>query len=310
MGESEKFFVFGALNPITVSKNEMNQMNANLNRFEECLHQLQSKDVYYATPRFFQRQDQTIFGIFFITDEVLSVVPERPSMPFHPDLKVEDYYVRIPENHTIKYQDFYKSVRKIEKYDHDHMVVSLEDDVIEELALHYDVDMMTNQVKEGSTLGRQYDDGRNHLRKIKDDKLPLDELVAYNHLAIYLRWCLEHNLLSEYVLNAIPDLETKEDMRKVIRDEEIFNGCLRSIHFNKAGKNFSRKFYVFNSGMMKGFPHCVDLYAMKYFGKEKYNCEEFHDEAYLFVPFDEAYYQGLSQYIETAWKKIVEGKEE
>ena len=37
---------------------------------------------------------------------------------------------------------------------------------------------------------------------------------------------------------------------------------------------------------------------------EKYNCEEYKDEAYLFVPYDEEYYKGLSEYIDIAWKKF------
>ena len=34
--------------------------------------------------------------------------------------------------------------------------------------------------------------------------------------------------------------------------------------------------------------------------EEKYNCEEYKNEAYLFVPYNEKYYQGLSKYIDEA----------
>ena len=39
---------------------------------------------------------------------------------------------------------------------------------------------------------------------------------------------------------------------------------------------------------------------------KKYHCEEYKDEAYLFVPYDEEYYQGLSKYIDKAWEKFNE----
>ena len=31
-----------------------------------------------------------------------------------------------------------------------------------------------------------------HLDSLRKKKLPVDELTAYNHLAIYLRYCIEH----------------------------------------------------------------------------------------------------------------------
>ena len=75
---------------------------------------------------------------------------------------------------------------------------------------------------------------------------------------------------------------------------------LRLEHFNAKGKEFTEKYYRFNAG---GFPAHIDEYTEKFFGTEKYNCEEFQDEAYLFVPYDEVYYENLSAYIENEWNK-------
>lgn len=46
---------------------------------------------------------------------------------------------------------------------------------------------------------------------------------------------------------------------------------------------------------------CVDFYAQNYFEKEVYESKELKNEAYLFVPYDERYYKGLSESIEKAW---------
>ena len=54
----------------------------------------------------------------------------------------------------------------------------------------------------------------------------------------------------------------------------------------------------------EGFPHCVDMHALSVLGEEKYNCAEYKNEAYLFVPYNEEYYQGLSKYIDEAYKKF------
>ena len=35
------------------------------------------------------------------------------------------------------------------------------------------------------------------LRDIEEKELPIDPINAYNHMAIYLRWCMEHDLMGE-----------------------------------------------------------------------------------------------------------------
>ena len=35
------------------------------------------------------------------------------------------------------------------------------------------------------------DDANGHLETIEEKALPVDEINAYNHMAIYLRWCME-----------------------------------------------------------------------------------------------------------------------
>lgn len=53
------------------------------------------------------------------------------------------------------------------------------------------------------------------------------------------------------------------------------------------------------------YPSCVDDYAKQVLGEEKYHCAEYKNEAYLYVPYKEAYYQGLSRYIDEAWEKLM-----
>lgn len=150
------------------------------------------------------------------------------------------------------------------------------------------------------------DAGYSHSQKITKKKLNLDLAAGYNHLAVFLRWMHEHNLLSDYLISEYPALpsiiEDKEiDLRWVLRLIPVFSSRLTVAHFNDIGQDFARKFYVFNS--KDGYPACVDKYAEEYFGTKKYNSAEFQDEAYMFVPYDEEYYQGLSKYIDTAFEK-------
>ena len=52
------------------------------------------------------------------------------------------------------------------------------------------------------------------------------------------------------------------------------------------------------------YPEDVDCMAKDYFGEEKYNCEEFQNEAYLFVPYGEEYYVRITKYINENYRKF------
>lgn len=159
--------------------------------------------------------------------------------------------------------------------------------------------------------GQTLDEGSWHCNKVDDDELPLDRIVGYNHLAVFLRWMSEHDMLSDYLLKYFPTLPKiikykKEDLRKVIDESSLFRGELCEQHFNEIGRKFALSFYQFNKHSTDYYPSCVDDWAETFLGSEKYHCEEYKDEAYLFVPYDEEYYQGLSKYIDKAWEKFNE----
>ena len=46
----------------------------------------------------------------------------------------------------------------------------------------------------------EMDDADWHLESIQEKELPVDEINAYNHMAIYLRWCMENDLMGEEFL--------------------------------------------------------------------------------------------------------------
>ena len=62
------------------------------------------------------------------------------------------------------------------------------------------------------------DDAAGHLESIQEKGLPVDELSAYNHMAIYLRWCMEHDLMSaefiETVLGTCADVYGRSEPRR------------------------------------------------------------------------------------------------
>ena len=145
------------------------------------------------------------------------------------------------------------------------------------------------------------DDAAWHLESIQKKGLPVDEINAYNHMAIYLRWCMEHDLMSvefmerywEQVQPFMVDL-SRADLRGFIRDQ--LKGQLFGALFNKEGAAFAG--YYYGEADSPYFPSDIDNYALEYFGSEQYYSDKFQEEAYLFIPFDENYYQAMAKIIE------------
>ena len=147
-----------------------------------------------------------------------------------------------------------------------------------------------------------------HLETIQEKNLPVDEINAYNHMAIFLRWCMEHDLMGEEFLAEYKEVVEKVkadpasvDLRAFIRDE--LDGQLVGPMFNKIGRAFAS--YYYGEPDSPFFPSDVDDYAIGVIGQERNYSDEIQDEAYLFIPFDEGYYQAMAKVIEkrfTNWQ--------
>ena len=145
-----------------------------------------------------------------------------------------------------------------------------------------------------------------HSAKIAELELPLDELAGAAHMAHFLRWCTEHGFVTDEVKKQV----VSGDLRTLIRDS--YDGFLTMGMFNEAGRDFVRFYYDFYGSEIDGeeywYPADVDNTALEYFGEEKYNSEEFHDEAYLFVPYDDEYYKSISKKIDKAYSVYEENQ--
>ena len=148
------------------------------------------------------------------------------------------------------------------------------------------------------------DVGERHESKIAAKALDCPPLSGFNHIAVYVRWAYNKNLLSANLLKQEPRLEAamrgELDLREIIATSKYMMGKICSNHFTSVGEAFTEQFYQF-TGSDK-YPAYVDKNAENYFGS-RYHSPEFKNEAYLFVPYDEDYYNNLSKFIDDAWNK-------
>ena len=301
--EHRYMILFGALNPVFIGPNEINEMDDNIEGFDKMMDRIQRIDAYYANPRFYKFDDEKIHGFYFLRDNVPTTIPLNPEYPYQKIENLHSYLVELPDENYIPYDVFINNIGYADYYDAEHITVNLSEETISYFAKNHAVDMMTLKPVKGFYWGRIIDAGYSHINKIKRFNLDIDEICGVNHIAVFIRWANEHDLLSAELIEKCPELDKEyPDYRNIFLKSPAFSGMLRNKHFNETGKAFVNSFYNFNTG--NGFPACVDKVSENYFGTEKYNCEEFHNEAYLFTPYDEDYYKNLTAFIDAEWENF------
>lgn len=181
-----------------------------------------------------------------------------------------------------------------------------------EKKINYVVDMQREKVLEYSEDEKELQDdimdsSEWHLGDYYLKGIEVDEINVYNHLAIFLRWAMENSFLSDNFLKAYGK-ELKKytsqdfiDLREFVKYR--LKGDLRKSFFNDVGKEFIRYYYDYDFDDGDFFPGDIDNYAKRIFGEERYYSPELKREAYLYLNFDEKYYQDMKEIIDKVYNK-------
>uniref|UniRef100_UPI0026184293 DUF7832 domain-containing protein n=1 Tax=Fusobacterium sp. TaxID=68766 RepID=UPI0026184293 len=187
-----------------------------------------------------------------------------------------------------------------------------------EKKINYVVDMQREKVLEYSEEDKEMLDdimesSELHLRDYYSKGIEVDEINVYSHLAIFLRWAMENSFLNDNFLKTYgKELEkyTSQDfidLREFVKFR--LKGDLRKSFFNDIGKEFIRHYYNYDFTDGDFYPRDIDKYAKRIFGKERYYSPELKREAYLYLTFDEKYYQDMKAVIDdvySTWLKELE----
>ena len=136
------FEIFGVYNPISIGQRELQRIDCNLNNLEEYLNEIQSLDVYYATPSVYRKKDTNeLFGIYSIVADIPCVVPNKPYIILDQIKGINYWYVMIRKGMTVTYDDFINHISSKEYYDANHVIALLNDDEIDALIEQYSVEI-------------------------------------------------------------------------------------------------------------------------------------------------------------------------
>lgn len=136
-GECDTIEIFGVMNPISIGKNAFREIDGQLDNFANYLHRLQNQDYYYAAPLLFQKEDGEVCGIYVLTEDVLSVLPTKPTI-YNSEIFVSRYDIASNfENDDViqvSYRAFLEVVNKDNIYDDRCFFVNLSKEQILEVA--------------------------------------------------------------------------------------------------------------------------------------------------------------------------------
>ncbi len=140
-GECRSLFIFGAKNPIALGKEEMQEVNGNLERFGALLHRLQSMDVYYAIPALYRLKDGSSLGVYIISADTPSVFPLVPGDGMFLKAPPETWKVMFSVNGqqagVLMFDDLIAHVDSSRRYDDKRVILTLSADEIRTLSEEY-----------------------------------------------------------------------------------------------------------------------------------------------------------------------------
>lgn len=160
-----------------------------------------------------------------------------------------------------------------------------------------------------------FDDGMLHLLPLYKENIVQQsgELNAFNHMAILLRWLIEHDMMSDefaskydYVIKNVKTSPESIDLRKFIIDNLI--GTLRYDILNDDIIDFIEAYCLNNpdEGIREQYYDDIDDYVIDYFEQNNVDTDDMCDMEYCFMELTEKYYQDIAKIIDENYKEYQE----
>ena len=150
------------------------------------------------------------------------------------------------------------------------------------------------------------DAARTHQRIIDRLGLDAEELAAYSHMAIYLKWCIIRGMVNRAFIFRHSDLVDSvrsgdtTDLRGFIRDDPDMDGKLTTVHLNRMGAWFAQWYNWGDRSNPYEYLRDVKDYADAVFvDREMFN-------AYLLVPWSDEYRLRMMDTIDERFAQLME----
>lgn len=165
--------------------------------------------------------------------------------------------------------------------------------------------MDTDETSQEEAAGLIIDMGEWHLESIQEKHLPLSPNFAFNHMAVWIIWCKNHQFLNKNWAEKFPD--SIDLIRNFIRDE-LQGKCMCTWFIPKI-QDFLFDYYGGDSSW--SYLEDISHFTLDYFKKNPSELSDIinqnKEEAYLFLPYNHHCIHGILDIIEQRyeqWKKL------
>ncbi len=143
-GTYASLFLYGVRNPIAIDKKDLLHFSGDVQKLGDFLEEKQKIDAYYGSAKMYRKPDGTVFGIYTITEEVVSIFPLEAT-PIVNETKIDTVYMSFVFHENmqgiIKYQDFLSNVNLDNLYDSGHFLVCLDKNMMQDLLTTYKIEI-------------------------------------------------------------------------------------------------------------------------------------------------------------------------
>lgn len=297
-GETKRFRIFGALHPIDMGIREFEEV-IDLPSFQNFLHEKQSDGTVWKMPDIcFHKDGIHTFGVFRLREALPYALPDDTE-GLHP--LTHEYFIAAGYA-IMPYQQVWEALKPDRVYDAARHVITLDAETINDLSMRFSIDPESGErMKVPVYLSRRIiDRGEWHASKITEKNLPVEPVNAYNHMAAFMEWAKDNDVLDPRLKEHVPQLFENNDIRHLLDTSPYMAKSILLGYFRPEYHSFILSFYAFNG---HGYPDCVDQTMKKIL--PDYGCAQRQDEDYLFVTYNDQIKNLLYETITnafTAWK--------
>ena len=241
----------------------------------------------------------------------------KKAITLHPAVFGFDSFVcQVPKDDLVEFYQliplFEEESDLIEKQDVDAFLDLCHDKHLEVInPKRQNVVLDQDEIEDNAT---EMDKGEDHLQKIAELGLPVDDICAFNHMAMYLYWSIQHDLMSNpfnhkyvHLVNGVKS-GMITDLREFIRDG--LNGRLETTMYGPDGAYFA---IGYNQGdRSKRYVYLRDYrnYALSVLQRDDWRDVEEEEAAYLLLPFTEEHQAAVGKLIDERFAEYLKEKEE
>lgn len=131
-GKFTSFYMFGALNPLSLGKTEVFEIDGSLDKLDELLVNTQHLDFIFAEPQYLKNDSENVKCYMLWKDDMI-IFPIDDSYDEEP-FEIHKKIIVLENMVAIEWNEFQSFIKDCERYDETHVLFTLNMDMLNQIA--------------------------------------------------------------------------------------------------------------------------------------------------------------------------------